>query len=137
MKEFKLDNEPKITSGFTTPDGYFESFSEKVLAQLPVEKEVKVVSLSKSRRPWYYAMAAVLILMLSIPIYTRLATNTEEIDSVALDNYLAYHSVSEDVIVDLLDQEDIDKMAIELNIDDAAIEDVLKSNSNLEDYIID
>eukprot|EP00388_Colpodella_angusta_P007388 GDKJ01020946.1.p2 GENE.GDKJ01020946.1~~GDKJ01020946.1.p2 ORF type:complete len:138 (-),score=22.63 GDKJ01020946.1:615-1028(-) len=137
MNHFKLDNEPKITSGFTTPDGYFESFSDKVLAQLPFNKEVKVLSLTKSRKPWYYAVAAVVILGLSIPIYNRLATNPQEIDSVSLENYLAYHPVSDDVIVDLLDQEDIDKMALELNVDDSAIEDALKSNSNLEEYLID
>lgn len=137
MNYFKLDSEPKITSGFTTPDGYFESFSDKVLAKLPSEKEVKVLSLSKSRKPWYYAVAAAIVLGLSIPIYNRLVTNTQEIDSVSLENYLAYHPVSDDVIVDLLDQEDIDKMALELNVDDSAIEDALKSTSNLEEYLID
>ena len=33
MKEFKLDKEPKINSGFTTPEAYFDSFSESVLKQ--------------------------------------------------------------------------------------------------------
>lgn len=139
MNHFKLDNEPKITSGFTTPEGYFDSFSDKVLEKLPSssDKEVKVFSLSKSRKPWYYAAAAVIVLALSIPIYNIFATSTHEIDSVSLENYLVYHPVSDDVIVDLLDQEDIDKMALELNVDDAAIEEFLKSNSNLEEYIID
>lgn len=139
MNHFKLDNEPKITSGFTTPEGYFDSFSDKVLAKLPSssDKEVKVFSISKSRKPWYYAAAAIIILALSIPIYNRFVTNTHEIDSASLENYLAYHPVSDDVIVDLLDQEDIDKMALELNVDDTVIEEVLKSNSNLEEYIID
>jgi hypothetical protein len=137
MKEFNLENEPKINSGFTCPDAYFDTFSGRILARISYEKEVKVLSLSKSRKPWYYAVAAVIIMLLSIPIYNRLATNTDSIDSAALDNYLAYHSISEDVIVDLLDQEDIDKMAMELNVDDGVIEDILKSNSNLEEYIID
>lgn len=137
MKEFKLENEPKITSGFTSPDGYFDTFSQNILAQVSSENEVKVLSLSRSRKPWYYAVAAVAILVISIPLYNKLAINTDSIDSAALDNYLVYHSISEDVLVDLLDQEDIDKMAIELNADDGIIEDILKSNSNLEEYIID
>ena len=137
MKEFNLENEPKITSGFTSPDGYFDTFSGHLLARVPFEKEVKVLSLSKSRKPWYYAVAAVTIMLLSIPIYNRLATNTDNIDSAALDNYLAYHSISEDIIVDLLDQEDINKMEIKKKINDSVIEDILKSNSNLEEYIID
>lgn len=137
MKDFKLDNEPKITSGFTTPDGYFDSFSEKVLAQLQNE-EPKVIPFYKTRKNWYYAVAAVIVLMLSIPIYTKFATNSEELDSTTLENYLASNStISEDAIVDLLEQEDLDKIKLELNVDDKAIEDALKSNSNLEEYIID
>jgi len=137
MNDFKLDNEPRISSGFTTPDGYFDSFSEKVLAQLP-QQEPKVISIFSSKKTWYYAIAAVLVLMISIPLYTRYATNNEEVDDATLENYIAYHStISEDEIVDLLNQEDLDKMKMELHVDDAAIEETLKSNSNLEEYLID
>ena len=137
MKDFKLDNEPKITSGFTIPDGYFDTFSHKVLAQLP-KQETKVISIFSSRKTWYFAAAAALILMLSIPIYTKYSTNQDEIDSATLENYIAYQSnISEDEIVDLLEQEDLDKMKLELNVDDKEIEETLKSNANLEQYIID
>ncbi|WP_309614896.1 hypothetical protein [Flavobacterium sp.] len=137
MKDFKLDNEPKITSGFTTPDGYFDTFSEKVLAQLP-EQERKVISIFSSKKTWYYAAVAILILMLSVPIYTKYSNQQEEIDSATLENYIAYQSnISEEEIVNLLQQEDLDKMKLEFNVDDAAIEDALNSNSNLEQYITD
>lgn len=137
MKDFKLDNEPKITTGYTTPDGYFDTFSEKVLAQLP-KQEPKVISIFSSRKVWYFAAAAILVLMLSIPLYTKYSNQQDEIDSATLENYLAYQSnISEEEIVDLLQQEDLDRMKVEFNIDDAAIEDALKSNSNLEQYIID
>lgn len=136
MNDFKLDNEPKITSGFTMPEGYFEAFSEKVAAQLP-KQEPKVISIFNSGKKWYFAAAAVLVLMLTIPFYNSYKLGQQEVDSVALENYIAYQStISEDEIVDLLDQEDLDKMKMELNIDDAAIEDALKSNSNLEEYLI-
>ena len=137
MKDFKLDNESKITSGFTIPDGYFDAFSEKILARLP-KQEPKVISIFSSRKTWYFAAAAVLILMLSVPLYTKYATQKEEIDSSTLENYLAYQSnISEEEIVNLLQQEDLDKMKVEFNVDDATIEDALNSNSNLEQYIID
>lgn len=137
MKEFKLDNETKITSGFTTPDGYFETFSEKILAQLP-KQETKVISFFGSRKTWYYSVAAILILMLSLPIYTKYATNTVEIDSTTLENYISYQStISQDEIVNLLEPEDLDKIKLDLNLDDKAIEDALKSNTNLEEYLID
>ena len=137
MKNFNLGNEPKITSGFTTPDGYFDTFSEKVLAQLP-KQESKVISIFSSKKVWYFAVAAILILMLSIPLFTKYSTQQEEIDSATLENYIAYQSnISEEEIVNLLEQDDIDKMELDFNIDDAAIEDALKSNSNLEQYLKD
>lgn len=137
MKDFKLDNETKITSGFTTPDGYFNTFSEKVLSQLPAQ-EPKIISIFNSRKIGYYAAAAVLILMLSVPLYTKYSNSQQEVDAATLENYIAYQStISQDEIVDLLEQEDLDKMKLELNLDDSDIEDVLKSNSNLEEYIID
>jgi hypothetical protein len=137
MKDFKLDNEAKISSGFTTPDGYFDAFSDKVLAQLQKD-EPKTVSIYSLRKTWYYAAAAVIVLMLSIPVYNNYKLGQQEIDTATLENYIAYHStISEDEIVDLLEQEDLDKMKMELNVDDTAIEEALKSNSNLEEYIID
>jgi cell division protein FtsL len=137
MKNFNLGNEPKITSGFTTPDGYFDTFSEKVLAQLP-KQETKVISIFSSKKVWYFAVAAILILMLSVPLFTKYSTQQEEIDTAALENYIAYQSnISEEEIVNLLEQDDLDKMKLDFNIDDATIEDALKSNSNLEQYLID
>jgi hypothetical protein len=136
MKNFKLENEPKITPGFTIPEGYFDSFSEKVVTQLP-KQESKVISIFKTKKIWYFAVAAILILMLSIPIYTNLSTQQDEIDSVTLENYMAYHAtITEDEIVNLLEQEDLERMKLELNIDDVYIEDILKSNTNLEEYLI-
>lgn len=137
MKNFNLGNEPKITSGFTTPDGYFDTFSEKVLAQLP-KQETKVISIFSSKKVWYFAAAAILILILSIPLFTKYSTQQEEIDSATLENYIAYQTnISEEEIVNLLEQDDLDKMKLDFNIDDATIEDALKSNSNLEQYLID
>jgi len=39
MKEFKLENGPKITSGFKTPDHYFDTLSVSVLEQIEKKKE--------------------------------------------------------------------------------------------------
>ena len=30
MKTFKLDNEPKIATGFKVPDSYFDDFQSKI-----------------------------------------------------------------------------------------------------------
>ncbi|WP_264521123.1 hypothetical protein [Flavobacterium sp. N1994] len=137
MKDFKLDNEPKITSGFTTPEGYFDAFSDRLLSQLP-KQEPKVISIFSTKKTWYYVAAAILVLMLSIPIYNKVTTRSEEVDSATLENYLACQStISEEEIVNLLEQKDLDKMKIEFNVEDKDIEEALNSNSNLEQYIID
>lgn len=137
MKNFKLENEPKITSGFTTPDGYFEVFSSKILAELPKE-EPKIISIFSYRKTLYFAAAAILILMLCIPLFSKYSTQTDEIDSATLENYIAYQAnISDEEIVNLLQQEDLDKIKLEFNVSDAAIEEVLNSNSNIEQYLID
>ena len=86
MKYFKLNNHPKINSGFQTPDYYFDDFSEKLMQQLP-ENEPKVISIFSKRKNWMYACAAVLVLALSIPFVYQNQNN--EIDSATLENYLA------------------------------------------------
>lgn len=135
MKEFKLDNEAKITTGFSTPDGYFDTLSDKILAQLP-KQDPKVISLFSYRKTWLYAVAAILILMLSIPLFTKYSNNTEEIDNTTLENYLAYQAtISEEEILNLLEQEDLDKMKIEFKIQDKELEDAIHSNINLEHYL--
>ncbi|WP_162128142.1 hypothetical protein [Flavobacterium phycosphaerae] len=137
MNNFKLDNEPKITSGFKAPEGYFDAFSDKVLMQLP-KQESKVISIFSSRKRWYYVAASVIVLLISIPLYHQYVLNQESVDATVLEDYLAYNtSVSEDEIVNLLDKEDLEKMKVDFNLQDKDIEEVLESNSNLEQYILD
>jgi len=136
MNDFKLDNEPKITSGFTIPDGYFDTFSEKILAQIP-KHEPKVISIFNITKTWYFVAAAIVIVMLSIPLYLKYSIKNQELDATTIENYIAYDSsISEDEIVDLLDKEDLVKMKIEFNLQDEDLETILSTNSNLEQYII-
>jgi hypothetical protein len=137
MNHFNLDNESKITSGFKAPDGYFDTFPDKVLVRLP-KQEAKVISIFSNTKTWYFAAAAVLILLLSVPLYNQYVTNQETVDATVLEDYLAYNTtVSEDEIVSLLDKEDLEKMKVDFNLQDKDIEEALESNSNLEQYILD
>lgn len=136
MNDFKLDNEPKITSGFSIPDGYFDTFSEKILAQIPIH-EPKVISIFNITKTWYFVAAAIVIVMLSIPLYLKYSIKNQELDATTIENYIAYDSsISEDEIVDLLDKEDLVKMKIEFNLQEEDLEDILSTNTNLEQYII-
>lgn len=137
MKDFRLDIEPRITSGFTIPDGYFDTFSNNILEKLP-KQEKKTHSIFYFRKTWYFAAAAIFILLLSVPLYYKFYNKIEEVDTTTLENYLANQStISEDEIVDLLENEEVEKMKVDFDIKNIEIEEILKSNTNLEQYIID
>ena len=135
MKEFKLDNEPKITPGFKAPEGYFENLEISVLQKI-TEKETPVYTLF-TKRNWFIGAAAVFIVALSIPIVNYMNASTSKIDQVQLETYLTEQSdLSEDDIVELLDEEKIQKIKLELNVNTNELEEALLTNSNLEDYLI-
>ncbi len=138
MKSFKInDNEAKIPSGFSIPEGYFEAFESKVLAQLPAN-EPKVIAFYQRRTTWYFAAAAVVLLMLSIPIYQNFYKTSNAVDALVLEDYIATHTeLSEEDLASILEKEDLDKIRLELNLGEEAIEDILLDNNNLEQYIID
>jgi|LauGreSuBDMM15SN_2_FD.fasta_scaffold15223_1 hypothetical protein len=135
MKTFKLENEPKIKSGFIIPESYFDHFSEKVMQQLTKE-EPKVISIFLRKKSWLFVAAAIIGLGLIIPIYNDFSNHSSEIDEIILENYIANKSdISDTDLANLLDEEDIQKMSIDLDIEDKSIENELSINSNLEQYI--
>ncbi|HLF50852.1 hypothetical protein [Flavobacterium sp.] len=135
MNDFRLDSEPKIKSGFQTPEHYFEKFSEKVMKEIPAQ-EPKVISIFQKRKNWILVAAAVLILALFVPVYNRLSTKTTELDEVTLENYIADQSnINQYDLVSLLEAEDIEKMKVESNLEDETLEDILSTNRNLENFI--
>ena len=87
MKEFKLDKEPKLTSGFTFPDTYFDDLESKVTQRL-LEKETPIYSLFTKRKIVLFAIAAVFIIALSIPLINLINVKTSEVDAIVLENYL-------------------------------------------------
>ena len=135
MKEFRLDNEPKITSGFKTPEGYFDDLSEKINANLP-KNEPKVISIFQKRKTWIYGIAAVLAISLSVIFYQQ-SQSAETLDAEFLENYIARNTtVSEYDLLELLEKEDIEKIQIDLDIQDDILEETMINNNNLEHYII-
>jgi len=137
MKDFKLDNHPKINSGFQVPDSYFDSFPDKVMMQLP-EKESKVISIFRNKKVWITSAAAVLILALMIPFFNPSTVEEPQLDSTAIENYLSYNTnISQYELANLLDKNDLEKLETDINIEDKTIEDILISNNNFENYIID
>lgn len=136
MKDFKLDNEPKIFSGFTPSESYFRDFSSKVMQQLPKE-EPKVISFWARNRNWMYASAAILVVALSIPMMNLLDNNSEEAHTIEIENYLAYHAnLTDDEIVEYLDEEDLKNIPIESSIESETIEEILYDEADIENQIL-
>jgi hypothetical protein len=137
MKEFKLDNEPKISPGFSIPENYFENFSAKLLQELPKE-EPKVVSLFQKRKKLLFAAAAVLILALSLPIYNSFFKTSQELDNTSIENYLTYQpNITQYDLISELEADDLVSLNETSSADKAVIEEHLLKEGNLEQLILE
>ncbi|MBJ2125110.1 hypothetical protein [Flavobacterium sp. IB48] len=135
MKTFKLENEPKIKSGFKAPDNYFDDFSEKVLQQLN-EKEVKVIPFYKRKKTISLAAAALIAFALLIPIANNYKASVNDLDEATLENYLSYHSnISQYDLIQTLDDSDIEKLGNNVTLEDETLEDILAASPNIEHLI--
>ena len=136
MKKFELDTNKKIISGFTIPDNYFDDFSERVLQKLPKE-ETKIITFYSRNKRWLYSVAAVLVISLAVPIVYQIQNKEQETTSNEVESFLVNHtSLSDDDVVNLLDQEDIEKLKnVNAPIEKEALIDVLSNNSEIEQYI--
>lgn len=136
MNEFDINKKPESGSGFKTPEGYFDDFSSKMLQKIAAE-ETKVVPIFSKPTRWIYAAAAVLLVSLSVPVYNRLSVAPAELDAATLENYLATrNTISEADFAELLDENDIQQIKIDSDIESKTIEDLLSTNANLEEYLI-
>ncbi|MEL1242267.1 hypothetical protein [Flavobacterium flavipallidum] len=138
MKEFKLNNIPKIQSGFKTPDEtYFENFTNNFLNELP-KQEPKTISLFQKKKSIIMLVAAIFILALTIPSLLTNTNKRNELDTITLENYLSYQSnINQYDLINVLDEEDIKNIDQDIQLKDQTIEDILISNNNLENYILE
>lgn len=137
MKTFKLENEPKIETGFKTPDDYFENFSVKMMEQLPAS-EPKIIYIFQKRKNIILMVAAVLVIALMVPNLNYSTASSQELDRIALENYINYQSnVNQYDLMRVLETKDITNMNTSIVLEDEAIEDVLSANSNLENLILE
>ena len=136
MKAFKLENEPKIATGFKTPENYFDNFSAKVLQELNEEKEVKVIPIYKRKKVLSMIAAAVVFMALMIPIINNYNNTSKELDEDTLETYLSYQSnLNQYDLIKELDTKDIDKLNKSVALEQETLEDILVSNPNIENLI--
>ena len=138
MKPFDLENKNEIKSGFKVPDNYFEEFEAKMMAQIPVEKETKVVSLFYKKQVWISAIAAVFLLAIAIPVYFNMASESN-LDASTIENYLAQQqNVGITELSKHLTDDDIVALEKNLSLNESnpdAVEDYLSESENLDYYI--
>lgn len=135
MKDFKLDSSPKINSGFQTPDNYFDTLSSKIMQQLP-KQEQPVIQLNNRKKIIWYAVAAILLLALMLPIANYFNNPLRQIDEASLESYLSYQSnLNQYDLINELDATDLNQMNSSLTLEDESIEDFLAVNPNIENYI--
>ena len=138
MKPFDLENKNEIKSGFKVPDNYFEQFEAKMMAQIPVEKETKVVSLFYRKQVLISAIAAVFLLAIAIPVYFNMASESN-LDASTIENYLAQQqNVGITELSKHLTDDDIIALEKNLSLNESnpdAVEDYLSESENLDYYI--
>lgn len=134
MKEFKINDENKITSGFTTPEGYFDNFTidlNNTESHLNTDK--KVISINTKR--WLTSVAAVLIVALSVSVYTKLVIERTE-DSIEMENYISNHSeISQYELITLLDKTDIENLSVEMNASNPKTEEEFDTADEIDNYL--
>jgi hypothetical protein len=135
MNKFSLDEQPKITSGFSIPTDYFDSFPATVLQKTGINlPTIKPVFIWKSPA---FAAAAVFLIALSIPFFWNdSVVSVKEIDTVALENYLSYQStITSYDLINLLESQELDALQTNMNLEDNAVENILITNPDFENYI--
>lgn len=135
MKEFKLENESKITTGFKTPENYFNDFSTKVLNQIN-EGEIKVIPIYKRKKVLAMLAAAVVFIALMIPVVNNYNNTSKDLDANTLETYLAYQSnLNQYDLINQLDTKDIESLNNNVALEKETLEDILSSNPNIESLI--
>lgn len=137
MKDFNLNKE-KIESGFKVPEGYFEQFESKMLNQLVVEKQPKVISLWQNKRAWMTGVAAVLVVSIALPIYFSMNEKKANIvEDETIETYLAMQpTMSNYEIASELTNEDFASLEESLALNDDAVALYLEDNyQNVDLYL--
>jgi hypothetical protein len=137
MKPFELNNQPKITAGFTVPENYFDDFSKKMQTRILEEKPSQKVFYLQTKS-WLYAAAAVLVVSTSILFFNNQNNTITTSNVAAIDQYISSEAdISEEEMIAFLDIKDIEKINIDDHINSTDITDILLTTNDLEQNLID
>ena len=138
MNDFKLDIEPKISTGFTIPDNYFESLATKIQPKL-VGSPPKVISLRSyilKNKSWIASAAAIVLLSISSIVYINFQNQNNQKYTAELENYITNHpNYSDDEIVNLLEITEIDNIKFNSKLSSKTLENQLLNNVDFDEII--
>ncbi len=134
MKEFKLNDYNKITTGFTIPEGYFDQFTVELNNKSSLAKtEVKVVSIKTKRE--LTLVAAIVVVALSVSVYSKIIISNSD-ENNTTENYITNHSeISQYDLITLLDKKDIENLSIELNNNNSKNDDEFVNSNAIDNYL--
>jgi hypothetical protein len=134
MKNFKLTKNSKIPSGFKIPDSYFDDLESKLDKKL-YKKEPQLVLFYKNNKSWIYSAAAILVVAVSIPLYTLNPAEANKATTKDIENYITNRNIiTEEELANELSQADIEALKQEL-LPTISEDDILLENGNSYDYL--
>lgn len=136
MKPFQIDEQNKVKSGFTIPEGYFEVNVQKILNQ--IDCTPPPISLWDRYKKPMMSLAAILVIGLGIGFFWKIQVQKdEEAHWAAVEYYIAEHAdLTDEAYIDYLNTAAMD--SIHQNTTETKIlEEVLIENEDLEQYIIE
>lgn len=135
MNAFKIDTKNKLAPDFKVPEGYFDSFPDKIFGQT-IEKETKIRRISFSKIRWM-GYAASIVLLFSVLWLTNNSSESE-IEAGDLENYITLEStISQYDLLVGLEPEDIENITITSPIEETTIEEILAREGNFNPILED
>lgn len=133
MNSFNLNNPPKNPSGFTVPEGYFESFSVRLQHQLKEETPAKPISFWSKHAKTFYGMAAVLVIGLGIGmVWHWEVQKEEEAHWSAIASYVSENTdLTEEHYLELIELQNLE-VPLTSDTEAEVLEEMLLENETLE-----
>ncbi len=134
MKSIKLNTKPRIKTGFTVPEGYFESFSEELMNQVK-DRDSKVIPI-KFRFVIKLSVAASIVLFLGLGTYFYIETKSENDYTDQIELYLTSNTqLTTHDIVYFMEYSDVSSLESKHNLHPEEIEGFLLDSYEIEEII--
>lgn len=129
MKKIDIENDKKIATGFTIPEHYFDSFEERLMKKIELEKpQSKTIQLWQHKTIWVSGIAAALLITLGTWWFFEQKT----IESIEISqDYLAYENdITTEELAQHLTNEDVANLESELTDIDTQTENYINEYLN-------